>query len=288
MISKHKTKILIVAVLVITGSVFYYVFGSEKDLLEVHFLDVGQGDAILIKTPQDQKILIDGGPDNSIVRELDQKMDHWENTIDLVILTHPHSDHVTGLNEVFKKYEVKKVYYTGVEHTSPDFIAWLELIKEKNIPYYQIKARQNIIFSDNLKMEILFPDRDITNEQIDNLNNTSIALKLSHADIDLVLTGDAEEDLEHELIEKYGALLDSEILKLGHHGSKTASTMRFLEVVNPEIAIIQVGENNDFYMPHVRTLHTISKFDIDLYRNDLNGSVSVISDGTKYWLETEK
>ena len=249
--------------------------------LEIIFLNVGQGDAILIKTPDDQQILVDGGPDKRVINELSNNMPFYDHDLDLVILTHPHADHVAGLVEVLKRYEVKKVMHTGVLHTAPDYLAFLEIIKEKNIENEIVKAKKDVMMGSDVKLEFLYPFHDLSGTRPDNLNNTSIVFRLVYKDFKTILTGDAEIEVEKEII-KAGFNLESQVLKAGHHGSNTASSDDFLDLLKPETAIIQCGLDNDFGHPHLRTLKKFRLRDMEVYRNDISGQISLFSDGSSY------
>jgi competence protein ComEC len=205
----------------------------------------------------------------------------------LVILTHPHSDHVVGLNEVLKRYAVKKVLYTGVLHTSPDYLAFLKIIKDQNINNEIIKAKKDLILGPDLKLEILFPLNDLSGQKFDNLNNTSIVMRLIYQDFKVLLTGDAEAEEEKQLIAS-GSDLQAQVLKVGHHGSRAASSDDFLALVRSEAAVIQCGKDNDFGHPHLRTLKRFLQRNMAVYRNDLQGQVKIISHGRNYQVLTEK
>ena len=276
---KHKLyKVLlvlgIVAVLA-TIPVFWFTYSAENNL-EVDFLDVGQGDAILIQTPFSQNILIDGGPDSSIIRELSRNLDWWDKQIDLMILTHPHDDHVAGLNEVLKRYKVEKILYSGVIHDSPSFLNWLELIKEQNIPLVIIDRPQTIYLSDDCELEILYPISSLLGKTVDNLNNSSIISRLDCENQKFLFTGDAETEVEQELLEK-NIDLSADVLKAGHHGSDTSNSQEFVEAVSPEIVVIQVGEDNSFGHPSRRALKRFERLGAEILRTDINGAIKIIN-----------
>lgn len=271
---------IIGSLLVIVFFLIGYTVQSQqnREFLEVVFLDVGQGDAILIKTPYEQNILIDGGPDNGILSELGNNLAFFDKQLDLVILTHPHSDHVAGLVEVLRRYQVKKVLMTGVNHTAPDYEAFLNEVNTQNISIELALAQQDIELGDDLILQILYPWQDISGQEFDELNNSSIVTKLIYQDTSFLLTGDAEEKVELELVNS-GINLSADVLKLGHHGSKSSSAIEFLEAVKPQYVIIQCGQDNDFGHPHLRTLNNLAKYDFEVLRNDLDGTIIFISDG---------
>ncbi len=246
--------------------------------LEIYYFDVGQGDSIFIKTPYGQKILIDGGPDNTVIRRLSEVLPFYDKSIDIMISTHPHADHVTGLVEVLKRYKVGKVYYTGVLHTSADYLRWLELINEKDIEMQIVKDAFDLELGPDLKLEFLYPLSDLTNQKVENLNNVSIINRLVYKNKSFLFTGDAEKEVEEELLQE-NFNLQADILKAGHHGSKTASSEEFLQAVDPEITVIQCGKDNDFGHPHLRTIRNLEKLGIEIRRNDLESTITVLTDG---------
>jgi len=284
---KKPILILIATLLAITSLLIVINWQSNGgDQLEVIFLNVGQGDSVLIKTPYDQQILIDGGPDNRVINQLSKNMPLFDHDLDLVILTHPHADHVTGLVEVLKRYEVSKVLHTGVLHTSPDYLAFLQVIKDYNIDSELVRARQDIVLGPDMTMELLYPFYDMSGQKVDNLNNTSVVTRFVYKDFKVMLTGDAEAEEEAELAES-GFNLQSDIYKAGHHGSSTASSDNFLNLVKPEAAVIQCGKDNDFGHPHLRVLKRFKLHEIEVYRNDLQGQIRVVSNGQGYEVISE-
>lgn len=267
------------AIIILLGVSFYQSFEESRGL-EVDFFDVGQGDAILIKTPDHQRILIDGGPNNAVVNKLGENLPFFDKEIDLVILTHPHADHLVGLIEVLKRYEVKKILSTGVAHPTPDYLTWLEEIKKQNVPMEIAKAGETLDFGSGIKMEIFYPVEDLAGKQVENLNNTSIVGKLIFGRTSFLFTGDAEMEVWDELISR-GIDLKADVLKVAHHGSKNATSKNFLEKVQPKFAIISVGENNLFGHPSRIILNYLENIGAQILRTDEQGDVKIISDGEK-------
>ncbi len=267
------------AIIILLGVSFYQTL-EESKALEVDFFDVGQGDAILIKTPDHQGILIDGGPNNAVVNKLGENLPFFNKEIDLVILTHPHADHLVGLIEVLKRYEVKKIISTGVVHPTPDYLTWLEEIKKQNVPMEIAKAGETLDFGSGIKMEIFYPVEDLAGKQVENLNNTSIVGKLIFGRTSFLFTGDAEMEVWDELIGR-GVDLKADVLKVAHHGSKNATSKNFLEKVQPKFAIISVGENNSFGHPSRIILNYLENIGAQILRTDEQGDVKITSDGEK-------
>jgi competence protein ComEC len=246
--------------------------------LEVDFFDVGQGDAILIKTPAEQNILIDGGPNKKVLSELGKNLAFFDKELDLVILTHPHADHVAGLVEVLRRYQVKKILMTGVVHTSPDYLAFLEEIMRQNIPVEYVNGQRDIVLAPDTILKILYPWADLNGQTVENLNNSSIVTKLIYKNNSFLFMGDAEEIVEKDLLASR-IDLKADVLKVGHHGSKYSSSQLFLEKVKPQYAVILVGIKNDFGHPHLKTLKLLEQLGINILRTDLDGTIKISSDG---------
>jgi len=288
---------LLIAIFVLIGIIIKEDFSglnlsSEASIpaenrLEIHYLNVGQGDSIMIKTPQNQKILIDGGPDMIILDQIGKNMPFFDRTINVMILTHPHSDHINGLIEVLRRYKVEQIYYTGALHTSPAYLEWLEVVKQSNVPLEIIKAQKTLELGPELGIEFIYPVEDISNQKVEELNNTSIINKLIYKDKKFLFMGDAEKEVEEELME-LDLDLSADVIKIGHHGSSSSSTEEFLKAVDPQYAIIQVGKDNSFGHPHLSVIRRLERLGINIFRNDLNGQVSIFSDGHTIEVVTEK
>ena len=250
----------------------FWITLSAENKLEIAFLDVGQGDACLIKTPFGQNILIDGGADYKVIEELEKELQWWDRAIDLMILTHPHDDHVAGLIFVLERYNVKKILYTGVVHSAPAYLEWLKIVKAKNVPLVIIDRPQKIIFGNDCFLDIIYPRQSLLGKSVSNLNNSSIVAELACVDKTVLFMGDAETEVEEELINT-GNLNRVEILKVGHHGSNTSSHQEFLELVNPQKAIISAGIGNKFGHPSLRIIKRLERLGAEVLRTDLDGTI---------------
>lgn len=250
------------------GFIFYSEFSQRN--LEFYVLDIGQGDAILIRTPQHYNILIDGGPDNKVVYKLGEYLPFYDRDIDLMVLTHPDGDHLIGLIEVLRRYKVKAVLLTGILDNSPPYLIWLELIKNKSIPVLIAGEIQNINLGLDLDLEIIYPFTSVHGQKLKDRNDSSIVAKLNYGQTSILLTGDASIKIEKELLAENVDVL-ADILKAGHHGSKTSSGYNFLKEVNPQIAIISCGLNNKFGHPHQEVIENLNNLGIEIFRTDLDG-----------------
>ena len=256
------------------------VFEQVSDgILEVTFFDVGQGDSIFIETPNDKQILIDGGPDNSILEKLNQTMPFYDRTIDLIILTHPDADHITGLVEVLNYYQVEHILTSGLKKNTAVYMKWKELIEEKNISLSLAQMGQKIILQNEIVLEILWPNQNLISSYSNPVNNVSVVTRLIYNDIEILLTGDIENKVENYLVNQ-DFELESDILKLPHHGSKTSTSYNFLKAVNPKVVVISVGENNKYKHPSQEVLERIK--DLIIYRTDKDGDIQILTNGTLF------
>jgi len=252
---------------------------TREGTTEVIFLDVGQGDSVLIKTKYGQNILIDGGRDNRVLDRLGRNLSFFDRKFDMVIATHPDSDHIAGLIPVLERYEVDLILDPGVIHDSSVFRAMHEVINKKDIPIKYIESRQTYEFGEDITLDVLFPNKSFVGKDIEDNNAASIIIKFSDGEIDYIFTGDAPKEVEDELVALHGEYLDSEVLKIGHHGSITSSSNLFLDAITPEVAVIQVGKDNRYNHPNFRILRNLQNKNIPVLRNDEMGDIKLISDG---------
>jgi len=247
--------------------------GPVEGSLEIHYIDVGQGDSALIKT-NNHYMLIDGGKRSS--REVVLK--HLENEgvsrLDYIIGTHPHEDHIGGLAHVIEHVEVGEIIMPDVTTTTKTFENLLDTIASKGLNITKAVSGHKYRL-DEAEFLILAPNSD----SYSNLNNYSVAIKLQFGKTSFLFTGDAEALSEREMVENYKAILKADVLKLGHHGSNTSTTEEFLSAVNPDYAVISVGKNNLYNHPDQDVLDMVEKRGIDIFRTDQNGTIIAESDG---------
>lgn len=274
---KRFSSIVILGIVILLITVFLLLNNNEQKRLEVHFFDIGQGDSALIQTPHGQDIVIDGGPDNFILEKLGTNMGFFNNDIELMILTHPHSDHVTGLIEIIKRYDVEKIIYTGIDYDSLVYKTFLdEAKKELGVQIIIADKKQRIVLGDELYLDILYPEKNISKIIEENVNNTSIVCRLVHGENSFLFMGDAEYEEEIEIIDDGG--LQSDVLKLAHHGSKT-NNREFINIVSPEYTVISVGEDNKFGHPYKGVINILNDIETRVFRTDKYGDISFFSDG---------
>lgn len=252
-----------------------------QDQLQVHFIDVGQADSILLQN-EEAAMLIDAGnnADERLVVEYLQSQ--GIKRLDYVIGTHPHEDHIGGLDAVIRSFEIGKVYMPRVTHNTATFQDVIKAVEDKGLKITAPKVGETFGLGDAVGMMI-----GPGSETYKNLNDYSIVIKIVYGETSFLFTGDAEEYAEEEMI-KSGLDLSADVLKVGHHGSRSSSTDPFLKQVSPHMAVIMAGEGNDYGHPHPETIEKLAKQDIKVYRTDLHGTVKAISDGKSIVFQTEK
>lgn len=261
-------------------------FGHESSgLLEVSFLDVGQGDATYIETSSGVQVLIDGGRgDRAVLRELPKVMGFFDRSLDMVVATHPDSDHIGGLIDVLKRYDVDTILMTNNEGDSPAYDAFMDAVRREGAEVREVKRGEvyglGVGEQGSTTLTVLFPDRDV--RKLEN-NTSSIITRLSYGDVDVLLTGDSPSAIERYLVEIDGTALRSEILKVGHHGSRTSTDSQFLEMVKPRYGIISAGKDNDYGHPHKEVMETLSLYNVETLNTADVGRITIESDGKEFW-----
>jgi competence protein ComEC len=262
------------------------VFSAPNGRLTVEMLDVGQGDAILILTPDGQKLLIDGGPDGAAVeRALDEELPFWDRKLDMVLLTHPDSDHITGLVDVVERYDVGQVVEAPFEAKTEIAREWEDILQEKGIAPQQVEAGRWIDLGNGARIQVLGPpEQPLTNTSADS-NNNSLVFKLIWGRVSFLLTGDVQAAGEAALL-KDSADLRATVLKVAHHGSAYSTDRPLLDAVRPVVSVISVGADNDFGQPATSTLQRLD--DTIVYRTDQQGDITFSTDGERLWVTPER
>lgn len=243
------------------------------DDLRIHFVDVGQADAIIIQTPDNKNMLIDAGEtkDNEVIDYINMLgIDEFE----IVVATHPHSDHISEMKKVINDYEINRFYMPSVVHTSKTYEKMIDALYDKNINVNEAKQGISDILGEDVKIDFLAPNKDYG----DDLNNWSAVVMLTYGDNKFLFTGDAEEESEKEILSNYSDI-SADVLKIGHHGSSTSTSNNFLYAVNPKIAVISCGENNSYGHPHKETIQKLIENNIKTYITKDVGTIIIESDG---------
>lgn len=283
----QKLIALSAAVFLWAGTWFYH----PVDASSCRFIaiDVGQGDAILIQTPDHQDILIDGGPSTAVVEKLGKFLVPGNRDIELMVLTHPHADHVNGLVAVTEQFTVRAVLLTNVRYRQIAYEAWIDqLEKQKTIRHIAVSGRRFMI--GQAALDILWPGRDLSDGVIEHddashgggVNDSSIVMRLTCGGSVAMLMGDASSEIEERILES-GVDVKASLLKIGHHGSRFSSSPIFLDAVKPKTAVVSSGAGNRYAHPHPTTLLRLRRGAVEILRTDRAGDIIMASDGRGGW-----
>jgi len=242
--------------------------------LIVHFIDVGQGDCILVQFPNGKVMLIDAGDDQNAPFIVDYLREHRIRVIDYLVATHPHADHIGGLDEVIEAFDIGKVYMPRVTHTTRSFQEVLLSLQRKELAVTAAEKGVLIVKDRGVEARVLAPGAS----SYEDLNDYSAVIRVVYGSTAFLFTGDAGKTSEQQMIES-GSDLRADVLKVAHHGSSDATTEAFLQRVSPKYAVISVGRNNDYGHPHRETLDALSRNGIQVYRTDIDGTIVFSSDG---------
>ena len=281
---KKKYTVILTIIFMILAGAFELFQGTvaitPSEDLKVHFLDVGQGDSIFIELPTNETILIDASIKDASNKIINYLREENVSKIDYVFATHPHSDHIGGMSAVIKTFDIGQIYMPKAVTTTKTYENLLLTIKDKNLKIKTAKAGNTIIDTDDLKLVVLAPNQD----SYESLNNYSIVLKLTYKEKSFLFMGDAETLSEKEITGD----VQADVLKVGHHGSRTSTSQAFLNKVNPSYAVISVGLNNDYKHPHQEVIDRLEKKNIKIYRTDQNGDIIFTTDGYNIDVKVEK
>lgn len=255
---------------------------KDNKELRVHFIDVGQGDAMLIQL-NGYTLLIDAGPEASYPKLKSYLDKNGIYNFDYVIATHPHEDHIGGMPELLKQYSIKNVYGSKVINNTDNFKCMVEELKNKKLKIQVLRAGSNLKLGDDAILKILSP----TEESYKDMNNYSVVVKLEYKKVSFLFMGDAETEVESKLLlNKTDVTAD--VLKIGHHGSNSSTSEEFLKAVSPKYAVISCGKNNDYGHPHKETIEKLKQLNIKYFRTDENGNILITSDGETIKTDQER
>ncbi len=292
-----KTKkflVIIIALLVVSSATVWYAvyIESERSELTIAFLDIGQGDSIFIEAPNGNQVLVDAGPNAKVLSELGKVMPWYDKSLDMIVMTHPDQDHIGGFVDVLKRYSVQYELEPGVESKTLTNATIHELIDQNHIQKVIARRGMKIVLDEkrNIVLMVLYPDTDVTHFET---NKASIVARLTYGDTEVVLTGDAPKDVEQHILSLSTTTPDktidlnlaSDILKAGHHGSKTSTSEEWVGVLNPQYVVISSGKGNKYGHPNQETLDTLAKFPDKILRTDELGTIIFKSDGKSLVLE---
>ena len=259
---------------------FDNVITTPKGTLAVHFLDIGQGDSIFIELPNSQTMLVDAGENYYGEGIINYIYDCGYEKLDYLVATHPHSDHIGSMSYIVRHMDIDAVYMPKVSTTTKTYENLLDSISNKGLKIKTAMAGTKILDIDELEIVILAPVEIYE----DDLNNCSVILKITYKDRSFLLTGDAEKkEFEDVYLD-----MSADVLKVAHHGSSTSTTEEILEKIKPEIAVISLGEDNEYGHPHKSTLKLLNNIECDIYRTDEDKTVKISTDGENLEVETDR
>jgi len=270
-VKKYGLLLLACMLLYIVSYIFYLDWQSSHRRLTFAMLDVGQGDALYIESPTGTQILVDAGPPRKIISALSRVMSPFDRSLDAIIITNPDQDHIGGFADVLGTYKVGYVLEPGTINDSKTYQTLREKIQKDNIPNFLAKKGMVIYLGGGAVIEILFPDQDVSNW---DTNTGSVVAKLTYGETSVMLTGDATTDTEKMVLaENSIEHLDIDILKVGHHGSRTSTGDGFVKATTPMYALISDGKGNKYGHPHKEVLDTLGQFKAKVLRTDLLGTI---------------
>lgn len=275
-IKENWEKTIILFLIILNLVVWIQFYERKPTNLKVYFFDVGQGDAVFIDSPTHGRVLVDGGPNTKVLTELGKVLPFGDRRIDVVIETHPDKDHIGGLYEVVNRYEVKNFLEPGVESPSKVDDNLKNILISKNIPERLARRGMKVNFNDGVRLEILFPDTDVSKWET---NQASVVARLIYGEKSFLLTGDSPKKSEYMIMDYGKNDLKSDVLKVGHHGSKTSTSIAFASSVHPEYAVISAGFNNRYGHPHKETIDTLNKLGAKILSTIERGTIEFETDG---------
>ena len=255
----------------------------ESPYLRVHFLDIGQGDAVFIETPDQVQLLIDGGTGRQVLHRLGEQMSPRDRQIDMVIGTHPHTDHIGGLVDVLERFTVDHILITENRldtQAAERFFAVVDEAAAAGTSVYNARAGHTFAMGASTTVAVLSPWFDPTDMDADA---SSVVVQVTYGDTAIMLTGDAPIAIEEFIVSQYGSQLQSDILKLGHHGSRTSSGEQFLDTVVPQYGVTSAGQDSRHGHPHAEVLARVAERGIQHISTQTNGTITFYSDGTRVW-----
>ncbi len=284
------TKWLAVPLALVAALIWTAALSDDDGRLHVMFADVGNGDSVLIISPSGRQVLVDGGPGRQDATGLlGSALPFWDRSLDVVVLTHGHADHLTGLLDVLRRYDVGHVVEREAEYTTPGYAGWRQAVGNEGATAAHTQAGQLIDLGDGVTIEVLHPAETLMTGTDSDLNNASIVLRVVYGDVSFLLTGDIFVEAEREILSR-GADVRSTVLKIPHHGSRSSSSREFIERVHPSVAVISVGADNRFGHPHAETLDVLGRYvpEARVMTTRDSGAIRFVTDGTTLSVKTER
>ncbi|MCA9380433.1 MBL fold metallo-hydrolase [Candidatus Dojkabacteria bacterium] len=272
-----------VVFLVIVCQLLFNIIENDNDgLMHLHMLDVGQGDAFLLQTVDKKYVLIDGGPSSNLIDVMADYMPFWQNRLDLVIATHGDSDHIGGLVELSERYDIEAFIYNGESKNTLIFEELMKNISFDGVDISIAQSGEEIRVGCCMEIDILWPG----SINIEDSNDRSVSIIAKYQDFEIYMAGDLGYKYEEKITNNLG--VDIEVMKISHHGSRTSTSTKVVDNIRPQITLISAGKDNKFGHPHREVLDLLDKNNIIQYRTDIQGTVSIKSDGSDYVVDIEK
>lgn len=279
-IRKHATLYFVGILFASNFFIWYAVSAESRGTLTVAFLDVGQGDAIFIESPTGKQILLDGGPDGSVLSRIGALMPFYDRSIDMLIVSNPDKDHFAGFIDVLKNYQVGEIMEPGTVPGTEIYETFKEAVAEERATSVLARRGMIIDLGGGAYLQVLFPDRDVSGL---STNDGSLITKLVYGDTSFMLPGDTTKGIEKYLVILDGKNLDADVLKVAHHGSKTSSSDVFLAVTTPEYAIVSSGKGNRYGHPHQEVIDRLNTLNVKILGTYEAGTIVFESDGERVW-----
>ncbi len=285
-ISAHKAALLFAGALALVCAgvwgVVYAETPSASGVLTFAVLDVGQGDALYIESPTGVQLLIDGGPGDALLQALPAVMPALDRTIDAVIATHPDADHIGGFAELLERYEVGAFIEPGIPKETATAKKLQAAVDEKKIPRIIARRGMSLDLGGGARLDVLYPDRDVSFLPADKVNEGGIVARLVYGESEVLLMADVGAGVEARLVQLDGENLDSDMLKVGHHGSRFSTSKAFVAAVSPEVALISVGAKNTYGHPTPQALGVLQNAGAEILRTDEKGTIRCVSSGAEF------
>lgn len=280
-LGQNKKRISLYSLIVANILIWSFYFSISQYDLHLKIYDVGQGDSIFLRTAGGYTILIDGGPNAKVAEYLGEDIAFYSRKIDLLILTHPQADHLTGLLEVVKRYRIGTLWISGVNSKTKIYQDWKQILKEKNIEPKIVYQGDKMNFPDGTKIRVLWPRQDL---ESDDINAYSIVTLVTFGQFDALLTGDADKPNQPYTSSES----EVEVFKVPHHGGKNSIEQNYVETISPEVSIISVGKNQSYGHPRGEVINILEQVGSKVYRTDKNGTVEIVSDGRSWYTSTQR
>lgn len=268
--------LIVILLLALNAAIVYAIYEKPSEVLRVSFIDVGQGDAILIESPEGVQLLVDGGRDRSVVRELPKLIGPLDRSIDMVLATHPDADHIGGLPEVFSRYRIQYYLAPEIAHDTPQVERLEAALAAEGAASVVARRGMRIHLGEHAYADVLYPDRLVSGG---DTNAGSVVLRVVYGATSFVLSGDAPTSVEEYVVTLEGKALDSDVLKAGHHGSRTATGAGWLTAITPDVVVISAGKDNSYGHPHEEVIERIQQSGAETLSTVTSGTITFESDG---------